>query len=65
LSALDEDAEVDEEEGLLASTGRRFNATIGDITGRIRGNPKQASGVGTGAAGRPVRGDYRDDDAEE
>ncbi|KAI5864801.1 LMBR1-like membrane protein-domain-containing protein [Durotheca rogersii] len=30
----DEDAEADEEEGLLASTGRRFGATWQDITGR-------------------------------
>lgn len=34
LAELDEDAEVDEEEGLLASTGRRFGATWQDITGR-------------------------------
>jgi LMBR1 domain-containing protein 1 len=31
---LDEDAEEAEEEGLLANTGRRFNATWQDITGR-------------------------------
>ncbi|KAJ5716788.1 lysosomal cobalamin transporter [Penicillium malachiteum] len=31
---LDEDAEEAEEEGLLANTGRRFNATWEDITGR-------------------------------
>ncbi|KAJ5612426.1 LMBR1-like membrane protein [Penicillium lagena] len=31
---LDEDAEEAEEEGLLASTGRRFNATWQDISGR-------------------------------
>ncbi|KAJ6120261.1 LMBR1-like membrane protein [Penicillium sp. IBT 18751x] len=31
---LDEDAEEAEEEGLLATTGRRFNATWQDITGR-------------------------------
>ena len=31
---LDQDAEDDEEEGLLASTGRRFGATWQDITGR-------------------------------
>ncbi|KAI0178788.1 hypothetical protein GGR52DRAFT_533463 [Hypoxylon sp. FL1284] len=34
LSDLDEEAEVDEEEGLLASTSRRFGATWQDITGR-------------------------------
>ena len=33
---LDEDAEADEEEGLLASTGRRFGATWQDITGSSR-----------------------------
>jgi LMBR1 domain-containing protein 1 len=36
LNELDEDAEADEEEGLLASTGRRFGATWQDITGRAR-----------------------------
>ena len=33
---IDEDLEEEEEEGLLASTGRRFNATWQDITGRAR-----------------------------
>ena len=32
--AADQDAEEDEEEGLLASTGRRFGATWQDITGK-------------------------------
>ncbi|KAM7188741.1 putative lysosomal cobalamin transporter [Naviculisporaceae sp. PSN 640] len=36
LSELDEEAEIDEEEGLLASTGRRFGATWQDITGRAK-----------------------------
>lgn len=31
---LDDDLEAEEEEGLLASTGRRFNATWQDIIGR-------------------------------
>lgn len=35
---LDEDLEEDEEEGLLASTGRRLNASWQDITGRARKN---------------------------
>ncbi|KAJ6109746.1 LMBR1-like membrane protein [Penicillium sp. IBT 16267x] len=35
---LDEDAEEAEEEGLLANTGRRFNATWQDITGRADRN---------------------------
>lgn len=34
---MDQDAEEDEEEGLLASTGRRFGATWQDITGRASG----------------------------
>lgn len=34
---LDQDAEEEEEEGLLASTGRRFGATWQDITGRAKG----------------------------
>lgn len=55
LNQLDEDAEADEEEGLLASTGRRFGATWQDI----RGKPKKAS---SGAAGRGIRGD---DDLED
>jgi LMBR1 domain-containing protein 1 len=36
VGGLDEDAEDDEEEGLLASTGRRFEATWQDITGRSK-----------------------------
>jgi LMBR1 domain-containing protein 1 len=36
VDGLDEDAEDDEEEGLLASTGRRFEATWQDITGRSK-----------------------------
>ena len=34
---LDEDLREEEEEGLLASTGRRFGATWQDITGRAKG----------------------------
>lgn len=49
LSQLDEDAEADEEEGLLASTGRRFGATWQDI----RGKAKKPSG----SSGRGIRGD--------
>lgn len=57
LSELDEDAEADEEEGLLASTGRRFGATWQDIRGKTK-KPR------TGAAGRGIRGDdhHEDDD---
>jgi LMBR1 domain-containing protein 1 len=36
IDGLDADLEEEEEEGLLASTGRRFNATWQDITGRSR-----------------------------
>lgn len=36
---LEQDAEEDEEEGLLASTGRRFGATWQDITGRAKKRP--------------------------
>ncbi|KAL2154995.1 hypothetical protein VTH82DRAFT_3671 [Thermothelomyces myriococcoides] len=47
LADIDERAEVDEEEGLLASTGRRFGATWGDITGRPhkRNNNNNAAGA--------------------
>lgn len=54
----DQDAEEDEEEGLLASTGRRFGATWQDITGRATKKP-------TGAAGRGQRDrDDLDEDEE-
>jgi len=36
VEGIDADLEEDEEEGLLASTGRRFNATWQDITGRSK-----------------------------
>ncbi|KAG6021323.1 hypothetical protein E4U41_002525 [Claviceps citrina] len=36
-SELDEDAEADEEESLLAATGRRLNATWDDVRGKPRG----------------------------
>lgn len=36
LGEIDDEALADEEEGLLASTGRRFGATWQDITGRSR-----------------------------
>jgi len=36
MPGLDADLEDDEEEGLLASTGRRFNTTWEDITGRSK-----------------------------
>jgi LMBR1 domain-containing protein 1 len=50
LNELDEEAEADEEEGLLASTGRRFNATWQDITGRARKTTSANNGnYGTGS----------------
>ncbi|VBB71590.1 Putative protein of unknown function [Podospora comata] len=52
LSELDEEAEVDEEEGLLASTGRRFGATWGDITGRTKNRNGYGTGGGEGSNGR-------------
>jgi LMBR1 domain-containing protein 1 len=48
----DEDALQEEEEGLLASTGRRFGATWQDITGRASGGKKTN---GAGASGRGIR----------
>ena len=44
---MDQDAEEEEEESLLASTGRRFGATWQDITGRATKS--------TGSAGRGMR----------
>ncbi|KAK4193395.1 putative lysosomal cobalamin transporter [Podospora australis] len=59
LSELDEEAEVDEEEGLLASTGRRFGATWQDITGRAKrsgsGAEDNARRNGYGTAGSTSR----------
>jgi len=48
LNELDADAEADEEEGLLASTGRRFGATWGDITGRPKAKNSNRGSVGRG-----------------
>lgn len=36
VAQLDADLEEEEEEGLLSSTGRRFNATWQDITSRSK-----------------------------
>lgn len=44
---LDEDAEEAEEEGLLASTGRRFGATWEDIMGRAPDRHPAAAGRGS------------------
>lgn len=48
MNELDEEAEADEEEGLLASTGRRFGATWQDITGRSKNT---SNGAGSSAEG--------------
>jgi LMBR1 domain-containing protein 1 len=48
---IDRDLEEEEEEGLLASTGRRFNATWQDITGRSKqtyGATESRNGEGSG-----------------
>ncbi|KAI0007630.1 LMBR1-like membrane protein-domain-containing protein [Xylariaceae sp. FL0662B] len=49
LSDLDEEAEVNEEEGLLATTGRRFGATWQDITGRAKHGTNGAGESGDGS----------------
>lgn len=61
LNELDADAEADEEEGLLASTGRRFGATWSDITGRS-GSKNNAN---RGASGRASRMDADGADSDE
>ncbi|KAL7620390.1 hypothetical protein AAE478_009385 [Parahypoxylon ruwenzoriense] len=50
MGDVDEEAEADEEEGLLASTGRRFGATWQDITGRAPKRGNAANGEGYGSA---------------
>lgn len=51
VSEFDEEAEADEEEGLLASTSRRFGATWQDITGRSRQGGTRTTATGTGTNG--------------
>jgi len=56
LSEIDAAADA-EEEGLLASTGRRFAATWQDITGRVnQGHGHSHEGYGTGAEGSSASG---------
>jgi len=55
LSELDEEAEADEEEGLLASTGRRFGATWQDITGRAKNSTAGAGDYGAAGNGSSSR----------
>jgi LMBR1 domain-containing protein 1 len=45
MGDLDADLEEDEEEGLLASTGRRFNATWQDIVGNSRARTKRYGAI--------------------
>ena len=59
----DDDLEEAEEEGLLATTGRRFNATWQDITGRAR---KRAEERGYGTVnGSHANGSHADDGGAE
>ncbi|KAF2146969.1 uncharacterized protein K452DRAFT_323994 [Aplosporella prunicola CBS 121167] len=51
---LDADLEEEEEEGLLASTGRRFNATWQDITGRSKARAAQYGSTDGGDNGRGI-----------
>ncbi|KAL2125127.1 hypothetical protein VTJ04DRAFT_1492 [Mycothermus thermophilus] len=58
LASLDEEAELDEEEeGLLASAGRRFGATWQDITGRVGGSNQGGGGYGAVERGEGVNGE--------
>lgn len=56
-SDADEDAIEEEEEGLLASTGRRFGATWQDITGRTGHGGRQNQQQGRGTRAGPDDGD--------
>ncbi|KAI0857476.1 hypothetical protein F4860DRAFT_356806 [Xylaria cubensis] len=58
LGEIDEEAEADEEEGLLASTGRRFGATWQDITGRTKPDTygSNTAGPGTGSSSNGHQG---------
>ncbi|KAI1128668.1 hypothetical protein F5Y10DRAFT_239983 [Nemania abortiva] len=49
VSEIDEEAEADEEEGLLASTSRRFGATWQDITGRAKRGTYGSATTGSGS----------------
>lgn len=49
---LDDDLREEEEEGLLASTGRRFNANWQDITGRAKGVKRSDYGAVSGGPAR-------------
>jgi LMBR1 domain-containing protein 1 len=59
---LDEDLREEEEEGLLASTGRRFGATWQDITGRPSGVKRANYGATTNGSGGDGAADRGSDD---
>lgn len=50
MSEIDEDAEADEEESLLASTGRRFGATWQDLRGKTSSTNNGTNGAGSSHA---------------
>ncbi|GAO19120.1 uncharacterized protein UV8b_01123 [Ustilaginoidea virens] len=52
MTELDEDAEADEEESLLAATGRRFKATWDDVRGRPHGYGSGRVDGGDGTSSR-------------
>ncbi|KAF5020948.1 hypothetical protein F66182_7029 [Fusarium sp. NRRL 66182] len=49
LSQIDEEAEADEEESLLASTGRRFGATWQDVRGKVSSSGDGSANNGNGS----------------
>ncbi|QPC78252.1 hypothetical protein HYE68_009004 [Fusarium pseudograminearum] len=49
LSQIDEEAEADEEESLLASTGRRFGATWQDVRGKVGSSGNDSTNNGNGS----------------
>jgi LMBR1 domain-containing protein 1 len=49
LSQIDEEAEADEEESLLASTGRRFGATWQDVRGKVSSSENDSANHGNGS----------------
>ncbi|PNY25641.1 lysosomal cobalamin transporter [Tolypocladium capitatum] len=51
VAEMDEDAEADEEESLLASTGRRFGATWQDVTGKAGARDGAGGGNGGSSSG--------------
>ena len=60
FATLDQDAQEDEEEGLLASTSRRFGATWQDITGKAK-KVGGSNGEGSGSGGRAAAREEEDE----